>query len=136
MSHHEVTPKFAKVKGDFRNVNDRYNLEKHILLSHLNDHVRSNKLLIKKHHYLLNKLKQKCGTILITAVLLHISTQQQKERMDSFKTKNYKLKQLIQTETPTSNYMVPIINLSDYKLSQTVRKHLQLGLEYIFVNKN
>ena len=25
--HHEVTPKFAKVKGDFINVNDRYKSE-------------------------------------------------------------------------------------------------------------
>ena len=54
--------------------------------------------------------------------------------MDSAKTKNYKLKQLIQT--PMSNYKVPIINLSDYNLSETERKQLQLGLEYSFINKN
>ena len=38
---------------------------------------------------------------------------QQKERKDSFKTKNYKLKRLTQTKTPMSNYKLPIINLSD-----------------------
>ena len=109
--HHGVTPKFAQVKGNFVNVvNDRYKLEKYILLSHLNNHVHSNKLLIKKH-YLLNKLKQEYGTLLITAVLQYILTLQQKERMESFKTKNYKLKGLIQTKTPMSNYKVPIINL-------------------------
>ena len=62
--HHEVTLTFPQVKGNFINVNDRYKSEKCILLSHLNNHVRSNKLLIKKHHYLLNKLKQECGTLL------------------------------------------------------------------------
>ena len=35
-----------------------------------------------------------------------------------------------------SNDKVPIINLSDYKLSEIQRKQLQLGLEYRFVNKN
>ena len=34
------------------------------------------------------------------------------------------------------DYKVPIINLSDHKLSETERKQLQLGLEYSFVNKN
>ena len=62
--HHEVTPKFAQVKGNFINVNDIYKSEKCILLSHLRDRVRFNKLLIKKHHYLLNKLKQEYGTVL------------------------------------------------------------------------
>ena len=54
--HHGATPKFAQVKGNFVNVNDRYKSEKCILLSQLNDRVHSNKLLIKKDH-LLNKLK-------------------------------------------------------------------------------
>ena len=53
--HHGVTLKFPQVKSNFFNVNDRYKSEKCFLLSHLNDHVRSNNLLIKKH--LLNKLK-------------------------------------------------------------------------------
>ena len=35
-----------------------------------------------------------------------------------------------------SNCKVPIINLSDYKLSEIKRKQLQLGLECSFVNKN
>ena len=96
----------------------------------------SYKLLISKHHYLLIKLKDECGTLLIAAVLCHISTIQQKERMNSFKTKNHKLARLIHVKTPMSNYRVPIINLSDYDLSEVERKQLQLGLEYSFVNKN
>ena len=56
--------------------------------------------------------------------------------MDSFKTKNHKLARLIQVETPMSNYRVPIINLSDYELSEVEHKQLQLGLEYSFVNEN
>ena len=72
--------------------------------------------------------------IYITAVLRYISALQQKERMDSFKTENYKLKRLIQTKTPMSNYKIPISNLSDDNLSEVEPKQLQLGLEYSFVN--
>ena len=57
--HNEVKPKFAQVKGNFININDRFKSEKSILLSHFNDHLRSYKL--------------------------YISTIQQKERMVSFK---------------------------------------------------
>ena len=96
--HNEVTPKFAQVKGKFININDRFKSEKSIFLSHLNNHVRSHKLLILKHHYFLIKLKDECGTVKIAAVLRHISTIQQKERMDSFKTKNHKLARLIQVK--------------------------------------
>ena len=46
--HNEVTPKFAQVKGNFININDRFKSEKSILLSHLNNHVHSHKLLILK----------------------------------------------------------------------------------------
>ena len=134
--HHEVTPTFAQVKGNFININDRFKSEKSILLSHLNDYVCSYKPLISKHHYLLIKLKDECGTLLIAAVLRPISTIQQKERLDSFKTKNHKLVRLIQAKTPMSNYRVPIINLSDYDLSEVEHKQLQLALEYSFVNKN
>ena len=49
LHQNEVTPKFAQVKGNFININDRFKSEKSILLSHLNDHVRSYKLLISKY---------------------------------------------------------------------------------------
>ena len=54
---------------------------------------------------------------MITA-LRYISTLQQKEKLDSLKTKNYKLKQMIQTRTVISSYKV------------------RLGCHYSFVNKN
>ena len=45
------------------------------------------------------------------------------ERMDSPKTKNHKLARVIQAKTPMSNCRVPIINLSDYKLSEVECKN-------------
>ena len=76
------------------------------------------------------KLKNECGTLLIATVLRYISTIQQKERLDSFKTKNHKLARLIQAKTLMSNYRVPIINLLGYELTEAELKQLQLGLEY------
>ena len=67
------------------NINDRYKSEKRIILSQLHDHVRSNKLLIKKP-YLLNKLKQEWGALLITALLRYNPTLQQKQKTGSFRT--------------------------------------------------
>ena len=67
--HNKVTPKFTQVKGNFINISDRFKPEKSIILSHLNEHVRSHKLLILKHNDLLIKLKDECGTLLIAAVL-------------------------------------------------------------------
>ena len=112
------------------NINDRYKSEKRIILSQLHDHVRSNKLLIKKP-YLLNKLKQEWGALLITALYYDIirHCNKNKKRVPS------ELISYLKT-TPISNYKVPIINLSDYKLSEVDRKQLQLDLEYSFVNKN
>ena len=118
---HEVATKSAQVKGNFINVNDRYKPKKCILLLHLNKNMCFNKLLTKNHHYLLKKLKQEWGPLLIT-ITLYISTLKQKEIMNSFKTKNCQLKRMIQNKTSMSNYQVPIINVSDYKLSEIEQK--------------
>ena len=73
--HDESTPKFAQVKGNFINSNDRFKLEKSFLSSHLNYHVCCHKLLILKHH----RLFIVYGTLLTAAVLRHISTIQKKK---------------------------------------------------------
>ena len=52
--YNDITPKFAQVKGNFVNNNDRYKSERSVLLSHLNEHILSYKKLIDKHHSLLN----------------------------------------------------------------------------------
>ena len=75
------------------------------------------------------------NTINSCSITTYIDNTKQ-ERMDSPKTKNHKLARVIQAKTPMSNCRVPIINLSDYNLSEVECKQLQLGLEYRFVNKN
>ena len=54
------------------------------------------------------------------------------ERTISIKSKSYKLKLIIYENTPPSKF--PIVNLSSYNLSESERKQLHLGLEYININ--
>ena len=42
----------------------------------------------------------------------------------------------MQNNTSSSKYKVPIINLSNYELSDIKRKELEMGLKYSFVDKN
>ena len=58
------------------------------------------------------------------------------ERINSIKSKSYKLKRFLSEKTPPSKFKVPIVNLSSYDLSELERKQLHLGLEYSFVDKS
>ena len=118
------------------NKNDKYKAKKSILLSHLNDHVCSLKSFCKKHYSLYTEFKQLTGKFLYLVIINNINALQYKERLVSIKTKNRKLKRLIQNNTTVSNQKVPITNLSNYELSDIERKELEMGLEYSFVDKN
>ena len=90
----------------------------------------------KKHYSLCTELKQLAGKFLYLVIINYINTLQYKERLASIKTKNKKLKKLIQNNTSASQYKVLIINLSNYELSDIERKELEMGLEYSFVDKS
>ena len=125
-----------QLQCNFINKNNKYKAEKSILLSHLNDPVCILKSLCNKHYPLSAELKQLTGKFLYLLIINHINTSQHKERLPWIKAKNKKLKKLIQNNTPVSKYKVPIINLSNYELSDIERKELEMGLEYSFVDKN
>ena len=56
----------------------------------------------------------------------------------SFKTKSQKIVNLIKRKRKpcNTNYFVPIINLSNYNLSNHEKQQLKLGLDYCFFDKN
>ena len=93
--YHEITPKFVQVQGNFINKNDKYEAERSILLSHLNDHVCSLKSFCKIHYSLCTELEQLTGKFLELLIINHINTLQYKERLASIKTKKRKLKKLV-----------------------------------------
>ena len=61
-----------------------------------------------------------------------------KHRYLSFKTKNQKIVDLIKRKRKScnTNWSVPIINLSNYSLSNQEKQQLKLGMDYCFVDKN
>ena len=125
--YHEIIPKFARVNGNFINKKDQYKSERSVLCSHLNEHVHTLKSLVSKY-VLKEKLKQVTGQLLYTSIINCIHKTQYHERINSIKSKSYKLKRLISEKTPPSKFKVPIVNLSSYDLSELERKQLHLGL--------
>lgn len=61
-----------------------------------------------------------------------------KQRLESFRTKNKKLRILITSKPKTTpdNYFVPVINLSLAVLSSQEKQQLSFGLEHSYVDKN
>ena len=61
-----------------------------------------------------------------------------KRRYLRLKTKNQKIVNLIKCKRKpcNTNYSIPIINLSNYNLSNQERQQLKLGLDYCFVDEN
>ena len=92
----------------------------------------------KTHYSPCTELEQLTGKFLYLVIINHNNTLRYIERLASIKTKNKKLEKLIQNYTPASKNKVPIINLSNYELSYTECKELEMVfyLEYSFVDKN
>ena len=67
-----------------------------------------------------------------------IETSLHKERLESFKTKNKKIANLMknQKDDTFTNYSVPIINLSSYTLNDSEYNQLKFGLNHCFINKD
>ena len=61
---HQITPTFAKVKGHFGSLKDKYNAEKSILISQLVEHKKHLKKLCSSHMVITTQLKNKVCLIL------------------------------------------------------------------------
>ena len=104
---HEVIPKFARVNGNFINKNQQYKSERNVLCSHLNEHVHTLKSLVSKHYVLKDKLKQVTGQLLYISIINYIHEAQYHERINSIKSKSYKLKRLIEEKHHHQNLKFP-----------------------------
>ena len=131
----KVTPKFAKVKGQFLRKANIWEGEKAILKSHLSSHYQD---LHEQCNLLQNQcswLTNKTSAIYTKFVLNRIRINQRHFRTESFHTKNEKLKRMLPKE-PTSSYKVPVVNLSNTILKNRELQQLQYGLDHCFVDKN
>ena len=119
--HHNVTPTFAKIRGQFVNNKDQLDAERKLMISHLTQHDLKLKEITNKHRTLGQELVKKVGSIRYKILLKHVSSSLQRERLFSFKTKNKKLEVLIskahKREKVSDSYKTPIINLSNIELT-------------------
>ena len=135
--YQEVTPKFALVKGQFKTGRGKWKCEQRVMLSHLQDHKNMLKSLIKEYNMLLIYMINNYGKTFCNIITNRIMNRLRESRMVSLKTKNNKLKRLIELKQPLPQHnQVPIVNLTKYVLSAVERSQLELGLEYSFINKS
>ena len=97
--YNHVTPMFVRVKGQFPREQLRKETERKLLFEHLNKHKEDLKGFSREFTETSNKLLRNTGYTLGRALIQNIQKTQKKSRLDSFLTKNKKLRILI-----TNNY--------------------------------
>ena len=133
--YHQITPKFANVKGQFLHRADKWKAEKSIPLSHLKTHKKSVKNLSIRYNELMEKLKRKIGELLSNFIVVHLNNVLCYINTKQFSIKNKKLFHLKKKILPInviSSTRVPVINLSDYDFDM---EGLKYGLHH-FVDKS
>ena len=132
--YYEVTPTFAKVKGQFINLKDQRSTEKKVLLSHLKDQRFRLRRLLEEHlastEALRNILNSRFLEIICFKVLAALRQEKTKQvicenkRLFSLKIKFNKLTK--------DKYNIPALNLSSASLDLSSLKY---GLHQSFVDK-
>ena len=122
--YHEVIPTFAKVKGQFVNMKDKYKAEKSILQSHVTAHKHTLKDLCIKYTVILDSLKNRVGMLLFNYLYSLMRRSSREDNINQLKCKNKQLRRLISKKLVNrDNYNIPVVNLSSYELDVS-------GLEY------
>ena len=93
--HNHITPKFALVKGQFLNQEDRTLVEQQIMATHMMQHIDKLKASMDIYHTLEKELTSYSGPLFAKIILKRARNQQRKERVSSLSTKNSKIRGLI-----------------------------------------
>ena len=136
--HLEVTPTFAKVKGQFKSEKDKWKAEKSIMEAHLRQHQKDMVNLLKKIKEEEEKIKIRHSSGYFRYVDRRITLALRQERIKGFETKNKKLKTLVsrKPKKKKDDYSVPIINLSSVEISDKEKEVLKYGLQHSFVDRS
>ena len=130
-----VTPKFAQLKGQFVNRDEKHQAERRLLLSHVLQHTKTIKELSEHYAVISNQLRGIVGPLLFSILLKRIDKFHRKRRLESFQTKNKKLRNL-RPPVEYRNYEIPVVNLSSKELTRKEIQQLSFGLDHCFVDKN
>ena len=103
----------------------------------LRKHSANIKSLIHSYNNIKHCLINACEQLLKRLYIDRINRLTYLERLSSLRIKNRKLHMLISWKSPTtSNFKIPIVNLTLQILSERERIQLEPGLEQNFINKN
>ena len=104
---------------------------------HIDKHYNDNRFLRLDYCELKEKLQSLVGNLFTSILLKSIEKSLHKERLESFKTKNKKIANLMKSQKDDifTYYSVPIINLSSYTLNDSEYNQLKFGLNHCFINK-
>ena len=135
--YHQITPKFANVKGQFLHTGDKWKAEKSILVSHLKTHKKSVDNLSIRHDELLDKLKSNIGELLSNFIVVYLNNVLCYTNIQQLSIKNKKLfhlkRKILPINVIISSARAPVINLSDYDFDM---EGLKYGLHHCFVDKS
>ena len=106
--------------------------------SHLTKHFQVLYNLSMQYKDLKSLLYSNIGIVLGNTFINMARRSLSKRRYLRLKTKNQKIVNLIKRKRKpcNTNYSIPIINLSNYNLSNQERQQLKLGLDYCIVDEN
>ena len=134
--YHQITLKFANVKGQFLHTGDKWKAEKSALVTHLKTHKKSGDNLSTCYDELLGKLKSKIGELLCNFIVVHLNNVLRYTHIQQLFIKNKKLFHLKKKILPInviSSARVPVINLSYYDFDM---EGLKYGLHHCLVDKS
>ena len=141
----DVKRKFAVIKEQFINERDSLTASHKLMKSHITKNMKDLYYLSIQCNDLKSLLYLNVGIVLVSKLINIPQKLLSKRRYLSFETKNQKIIKLNkkkvnlikQKQKPcNTNYSLPIINLSNYNLSNKVRQQLKIGLDYFSVEKS
>ena len=131
-----IIPKFATLRGQFLNKNERHAAERNLLVSHSTKHINDLIQLLLKHRKITDELKSSIGLVLFNMLYSNIFRTSRTMRVSSFKIKRKKLIALCNIIKNKINvYDVPGIKLSSIEISDKELNQF-FGLEHSCVDKN
>ena len=133
--YYEVTPTFAKVKGQFIKLKDQRSAEKKILLSHLRDDRFHLRKLLEEHSASTEALRNILNSRFFKIICFKVLAMLRQENTKQLICKNKKLHYLkIKfNKLRKDKYNIPLLNLSSESLDLSLLKY---GLHQSFVDKN
>ena len=137
--HHNFTPTFAKISGQFINERDKKQAEITLMKSHITQHRKNLRSFCRQQSEIQSKITMYVGKqifFVLQNTIYMFYNNLRKQNIQQLSTKNKKLlgfSKNVPTSSTEDSYNIPIINLSTYDIDTDP---LKFGLHHSFIDKN